>query len=132
MTKPSQRQTLTLTQYSPSAADSLSICHALAPDARALLEAEARTEMRNLDGWDLVRERGELHLQKTYITADFLQAFALTERITRLAQAENHHPEITITWGSCRVSWWTTTLKGIHANDVLMAAATDEILYGRP
>lgn len=108
----------------------MSICQPLAADARALLEAEARTEMRNLVGWFLDEQDGVWRLVKTYRTANFLQALALAERVARLAEAENHHPEIVIAWGRCTVSWWTTRLGGVHANDVRMAAATDELLYG--
>ena len=108
----------------------MAICQPLPPDARALLEAEARTAMRDLDGWNLIREHGVLRLVKSYPTADFLQALALAQRIGRLAQSENHHPEIVIAWGRCTVSWWTTRLNGLHDNDVRMAAATDAVLYG--
>lgn len=108
----------------------MSICQPLAADARALLEAEARTEMRHLQGWELLRGNGGWMLEKTYHTADFRQAMALAERIARLAEAEQHHPEITLGWGRCIVRWWTTRLGGVHANDVRMAAATDEYLFG--
>lgn len=106
----------------------MAICQPLAPDARALLEAEARTAMRHLQDWQLEPGADGLRLCKTYKTANFLQALALAQRIGRLAEAENHHPEIVIAWGSCRVSWWTHRLGGVHENDVRMAAATDEIL----
>lgn len=108
----------------------MSICQPLAPDARALMEAEARTEMRHLQGWRLEEKDLIWRLVKTYRTASFKQSLALAERIARLAEAENHHPEITIAWGRCTVGWWTTSLGGVHANDVRMAAATDELLYG--
>lgn len=108
----------------------MSICQPLTPDARALLEAEARTEMRHLDGWQLELHGEIWQLVKTYPTANFLQALALAQRIARLAEAENHHPEIEIAWGRCTVRWWTSRLSGVHANDIRMAAATDELLYG--
>lgn len=104
------------------------ICQPLESDARALLEAEARTAMRHLQGWYLDDVDNSLRLCKSYPTADFRQSLALAQRITQLAEAENHHPEIIIAWGRCSVSWWTTRLGGIHANDVRMAAATDEWL----
>ena len=108
----------------------MSICLPLAPDARALLEAEARTEMRHLHGWDLVQREGVWQLEKTYRTANFRQSLALAERVGRLAEAEQHHPELCVGWGRCTVRWWTTRLGGVHANDVRMAAATDEYLLG--
>lgn len=108
----------------------MSICQPLAPDARALLEAEARTEMRFLEGWELRQLGGHWLLEKTYRTDSFRQSLALAERITRLAEAEQHHPELTLAWGRCTVRWWTTRLGGVHGNDVRMAAATDEYLFG--
>lgn len=108
----------------------MSICQPLAPDARALLEAEARTEMRFLEGWELRQQGGHWLLEKTYRTDSFRQSLALAERITRLAEAEQHHPELTLAWGRCTVRWWTTRLGGVHGNDVRMAAATDEYLFG--
>lgn len=108
----------------------MSICQPLAANARALLEAEARTEMRFLQGWELVQREGHWLLEKTYRCDDFRQALALAERIARLAEAEQHHPELTLAWGRCTVRWWTTRLGGVHANDVRMAAATDEYLFG--
>lgn len=108
----------------------MAICQPLAPDARALLEAEARTAMRNLEGWELTGTQGGWRLTKTYSTGNFLQSLALAQRVARLAQSENHHPEITLAWGRCTVSWWTTRLGGVHDNDVRMAAATDATLYG--
>lgn len=108
----------------------MAICQPLPENARALMEAEARTEMRHLKDWQLEQHGGIWRLSKTYVTQNFLQSFALAERITRLAEAENHHPEITLAWGSCKVSWWTHTVRGVHENDVRMAAATDDLLYG--
>lgn len=108
----------------------MSICQPLAANDRALLEAEARTEMRHLGGWELEQQDGHWQLAKRYPTANFVQSLALAGRIARLAEAEDHHPEIVIAWGHCTVRWWTTRLGGVHANDVRMAAATDELLYG--
>ena len=58
-----------------------------------------------------------------------LHALALAQRIGWLAEREGHHPELTVAWGRCTVAWWTTRLNGLHENDFLMAAATDDILY---
>lgn len=86
--------------------------------------------MRHLQGWELQPRNGNWQLEKRYPTANFRQSLGLAERIARLAEAENHHPEIVIARGHCTVRWWTTRLGGVHANDVRMAAASDELLYG--
>lgn len=107
------------------------VCQPLAADARALLEAEARTQLalHRLQGWQLLQEGNCWRLLKTYPTASFAQALALAQRIGWLAEHEGHHPELIIAWGRCTVAWWTTSLNGLHENDFLMASATDEVLF---
>lgn len=109
----------------------MAICEPLEQDARALLEAEARTQLSlfDLKGWQLLQEGGCWHLLKTYPTSNFVQSLALAQRVGWLAEQEGHHPELTIAWGRCTVVWWTTRLNGLHENDFRMAAATDELLY---
>ncbi len=104
-------------------------------DARALLEAEARTQLalHGLEGWQLLPERGVWRLIKTYPTANFVQAQALAQRIGWLAEREQHHPELTVAWGRLVVAWWTTRVQGLTVRDFELAAASDDILYsGRP
>lgn len=45
------------------------------------------------------------------------------------AEAEGHHPRLTVEWGSVVVEWWTHVISGLHCNDFVMATKTDEI-YG--
>ena len=56
---------------------------------------------------------------------NFLGAMALAEKISALAENYNHHPELTVTWGNLRVSWWPHTASGITRNDVYMAHQCD-------
>jgi 4a-hydroxytetrahydrobiopterin dehydratase len=109
----------------------MQVCRPLAPDARALLEAEARTQLalHALQGWQLLQEGAGWRLIKSYPTANFAQSLGLAQRIGWLAEQEHHHPEITIAWSRCTVAWWTTRLSGLHENDFRMASATDEILF---
>ena len=30
-------------------------------------------------------------------------------------------------WGNVRVTWWTHKIRGLHRNDFIMAAKTDEL-----
>ena len=42
------------------------------------------------------------------------------------AQAEDHHPVMVVEWGRVGVTWWTHTLNGVHRNDAIMAARSDQ------
>ena len=44
-----------------------------------------------------------------------------------MADAQDHHPEITVEWGRATVSWWTHRIKGLHRNDFVCAAKTDAL-----
>jgi len=51
-----------------------------------------------------------------------------TNKVGEIAEAEKHHPEIITEWGKATVTWWTHAINGLHKNDFVMAAKTDEIL----
>ena len=42
-----------------------------------------------------------------------------------LAELEGHHPAILTEWGRVTVTWWTHKIKGLHRNDLIMAAKSD-------
>jgi 4a-hydroxytetrahydrobiopterin dehydratase len=66
-------------------------------------------------------------LEKVYAFPDFAKALAFTNRVGELAESENHHPAILTEWGRVTITWWTHKIKGLHRNDFIMAARTDEI-----
>lgn len=84
-------------------------------------------ELKNqLPGWETRDRQGEPTLEKTYRFKDFRQALAFTDRVGELANEEDHHPAILTQWGEATVTWWTHKIKGLHMNDFIMAAKTDE------
>lgn len=96
-----------------------------APGTKALTAEQAARALGGLSGWEIVSVKGTLQLQKLYKTRHFLEAMDLAQRVTALAEAENHHPQLNINWGELTVCWWTHSLNGLHPNDFIMAAATD-------
>jgi 4a-hydroxytetrahydrobiopterin dehydratase len=47
------------------------------------------------------------------------------------AEEEGHHPALLTEWGKVTVTWWTHKIGGLHHNDFIMAARTDELFEGR-
>jgi len=77
--------------------------------------------------WQLVEQGGIRRLQRTFKFPDFAQALAFTNRVGQLAEQEGHHPSILTEWGRVTVTWWTHKIKGLHRNDFIMAAKTDQL-----
>ncbi|NOR79778.1 MAG: 4a-hydroxytetrahydrobiopterin dehydratase, partial [Methyloprofundus sp.] len=58
---------------------------------------------------------------------NFVDAMAFTQKVSVLAEDENHHPTILTEWGKVTVCWWSHKIKGLHVNDFIMAAKTDQL-----
>jgi 4a-hydroxytetrahydrobiopterin dehydratase len=71
-------------------------------------------------------ERGN-RLERTYRFGNFMEALAFTKRVGLLAEEEGHHPSLLTEWGRVRVTWTTHKIHGLHRNDFIMAARTDEL-----
>ncbi len=62
------------------------------------------------------------HLQKTFSFSDFKQALVFVNEIGRVAEEENHHPDILLRWGEVQVEIWTHSVGGLSKNDFILAA----------
>jgi 4a-hydroxytetrahydrobiopterin dehydratase len=84
----------------------------------------------SLPGWKVNEKDGELRLEKVFKFKDFSQAIDFTDRVAQAANEEDHHPAILTEWGKVTVTWWTHKIKGLHKNDCIMAAKTDQLFEG--
>lgn len=87
-----------------------------------------REEIRNLhsqiEGWEVIDDH---HLMKTFKFDDFAQALEYVNRIGAMADEEDHHPEIYLTYGKVRIKVWTHAVDGLTENDFIFAAKSDEL-----
>ena len=70
-------------------------------------------------------------LERVFSFPSFVEALAFTNHVGALAEDAGHHPAITTEWGRVTVQWWTHAIAGLHRNDFIMAAKTDERYAGR-
>jgi 4a-hydroxytetrahydrobiopterin dehydratase len=81
---------------------------------------EIASFMSQLDeGWSVVEGH---HLSKRYGFKNFKDALDFTNRVGALAEAEGHHPDITVGWGKAEVALWTHAVDGLTKNDFILAA----------
>ncbi len=95
-----------------------------------LSAAETEQNLAKLHGWFIYEKDGEPRLEKVFVFKDFNQALAFTNRVAQAANQEDHHPAILTEWGRVTVTWWTHVIRGLHLNDFIMAARTDELFEG--
>jgi 4a-hydroxytetrahydrobiopterin dehydratase len=106
-------------------------CHGGEPAATA---AEIAAFKPQIPDWLEIVVDGEQRLERAYKFPDFQTAIAFTNAVGDLAEAEGHHPALLTEWGKVTVTWWTHAIGGLHLNDLIMAAKTDEIAakFDRP
>ena len=102
-------------------------CVACRKDAPQVTDDEIAEFRGQVPGWEIVEIDGIRRLRRAFSVDDFAQALAFTNKIGELAEAEAHHPAVLTEWGRTTVTWWTHKIKGLHRNDFVMAAKTDQL-----
>jgi 4a-hydroxytetrahydrobiopterin dehydratase len=67
-------------------------------------------------------------LERTIELPSFREAIAFVNRIADVAEAANHHPDLTVSYRKVTVRWTTHSAGGITDRDRELAAKTDELL----
>ncbi len=103
---------------------SCEVCRIGAPTVN---EVEAADLLQQIPDWSLINVDGIQQLQRLYKVKNFKTAIAFANRVGDIAELEGHHPGILVEWGKVTVTWWSHSIKGLHNNDFVMAAKTDEL-----
>jgi 4a-hydroxytetrahydrobiopterin dehydratase len=84
--------------------------------------------LKDLDGW-IIDNSDISKLIKEFKFNNYEHSIAFTNLIADLAESQDHHPKITLEWGSVCLEWWSHKIKGLHMNDFICAAKSDEIFH---
>lgn len=106
-------------------------CTACRRDAPTVSDADLAVLRPQIPAWDLVERDGIKRLERQFRFGNFAEALAFTNQVGELAEAEAHHPALLTEWGKVTVTWWTHKIKGLHRNDLIMAAKTDQLFESR-
>jgi 4a-hydroxytetrahydrobiopterin dehydratase len=82
------------------------------------------------EGWEVVEradpKRGRAKmLVRTYRVKNFAEALAEALRIGEIAEAQQHHPDLHVSWGSLSIELWTHKIGGLTESDFIFAAKCD-------
>ncbi|GGY70338.1 pterin-4-alpha-carbinolamine dehydratase [Cellvibrio zantedeschiae] len=101
-----------------------SACRVGAPLASA---TEIADVLNALPHWSAIEVDGIQQLTRIYKFKNFVAALEFTNLIGAVAEEYGHHPALLTEWGKVTVNWWTHKIKGLHENDLIMAAKTEKI-----
>lgn len=58
---------------------------------------------------------------------NYHQTIEFVNKLAEIAHRENHHPQLSVGYNRCRVSFQTHTVHGLTANDFICAAKIDQL-----
>ena len=82
--------------------------------------------LKEIDNWNLIHEEVK-QLKKTFSFSSYKESVDFSNKVSKMADIEDHHPTITLEWGKVTVVWWSHKIKGLHKNDFICAAKTDQL-----
>ena len=103
-------------------------CEACRFDAPLATDQEREEFSRQIPDWEVVKVDDVERLKRQFKLKNYAEAVEFTNRIAELAEKEDHHPLIVLEWGKVTVEWWTHKIKGLHRNDFISAAKTDQLV----
>jgi len=88
-----------------------------------LSQNRARREVSKLGNWTL-RQRV---ISRKFVFDDFAQAMRFVNRVARLAEAANHHPDITINYNRVKLALTTHDEGGLTVKDFRLASRINKL-----
>ncbi|MGO2009636.1 4a-hydroxytetrahydrobiopterin dehydratase [Vreelandella alkaliphila] len=102
-------------------------CEPCSSNAIPLTYSACQPHLAALSEWQIVDHDGIMKLTRQFTFRNFADALAFTQRVGDIAEQAGHHPVIVTEWGKTTVTWWSHAIKGLHLNDFILAARTDEV-----
>ena len=91
-----------------------------------LTSARARELAAELHSdWDLTADSRAIHRQFKF--KDFYRTMSFVNALAHVANLEDHHPDLEVGYGYCRVTFTTHAIKGLSENNFICAAKIDLI-----
>jgi len=99
-------------------------CRGTEPTLTDAQIAELRPQVPD---WQIKDVGGMKRLERVFKFKNFAEALSFTNKVGEIAEREDHHPLIITEWGRVTIHWWTHKIGGLHQNDFIMAAKTDQL-----
>ncbi len=85
---------------------------------------QAEPYMAMIEDWQMVEAK---QIEKVFSTKNFVDAMNFANQITEIAEAEDHHPDLHVSYRSLKVDITTHALGGLSENDFILAAKIDQV-----
>ncbi|GKS88428.1 4a-hydroxytetrahydrobiopterin dehydratase [Acidovorax sp. SUPP2539] len=95
---------------------------------RALTATEIVAKLADLDGWKLTGDGADVAIEKTYRFTNYYETISFVNAVAFVANAQDHHPDLSVHYNRCVVRLNTHDVNGISATDIECASRFDGLL----
>lgn len=95
---------------------------------RALTATEIVANLAKLEGWTLTGDGAAVAIEKTYTFANYYETISFVNALAFIANAQDHHPDLSVHFNRCVVRFNTHDVKGISITDFDCATLVDALL----
>jgi 4a-hydroxytetrahydrobiopterin dehydratase len=68
-----------------------------------------------------------LSIRRTFSFRDFYRTMSFVNALAHIANIEDHHPDLEVSYNRCSVTYTTHAIRGLSENDFVCAAKVDLI-----
>jgi 4a-hydroxytetrahydrobiopterin dehydratase len=91
-----------------------------------LTRDQATSMMEHLSAqWTLADDAGSIRSEWKF--RNFYHTMSFVNAVAHVANAEDHHPDLEVGWGYCRIKYNTHAIGGLSENDFICAAKIDAL-----
>jgi 4a-hydroxytetrahydrobiopterin dehydratase len=84
--------------------------------------------LKYLTGWrSLVNDKKAFYLSRLYKFSDFQKSLIFINKVSNIAEEENHHPDLKFGWGYAEINVFTHAINGLSLSDFILASKIDMI-----
>ena len=95
---------------------------------RALTATEVVANLAKLEGWSLSGDGANVAIEKTYHFANYYETISFVHALAFIANAQDHHPDLSVHYNRCVVRLNTHDVHGISSTDFECATQFDALV----
>ena len=95
---------------------------------RALSPTVVVTRLITAPGWKLSGDGPQVTIEKTYTFANYHETISFVNAVAFIANAQDHHPDLSVHYNRCVVRFNTHDVQGISDSDFECAALVDALV----
>jgi 4a-hydroxytetrahydrobiopterin dehydratase len=101
-------------------------CVACTADTQRVAPDDVKRMLTSMPGYKADMLVGSI--SKVYEFANFYETMAFVNALAYIAHAEDHHPELAVSYNRCAVTFSTHAIGGLSENDFICAAKIEALV----